>query len=229
MNQIVCAIAALAFVGHASAGDKPLKVYIMAGQSNMQGQAQVETIQRMKMTGDNMEMYRDIMGDDDKPDAPKGVYGFYFTDGDMNKGEERPLVEYSGALMPGFLPSPGAKQRYGPEYTFGIYMRKHLNEPIMIIKIAWGGRGLYQQFRSPSAGDYTEAKDGHGNPTGVYDHYMIKHAQSALANLGNYHPDYDPKAGYEIAGFVWLQGFNDLIGPYPENDFSDYTRLLACA
>ena len=49
---------------------------------------------------------------------------------------------------------------------------------------------------------------------------------------------YDPKQGYEIAGFIWFQGYNDMVGPYPPanpqkgrrspKDYSEYSRLLAC-
>jgi alpha-galactosidase len=46
-------------------------------------------------------------------------------------------------------------------------------------------------------------------------------------------PDYDPAAGYEIAGFVWLQGFNDMVDghTYPDRGkpgrFAVYSDLLA--
>ena len=226
VNQIVCAIASLAFAGNASAGDKPLKVYIMAGQSNMQGKAQVRTIERIKLTGGNPEMYQNMMSPDGKILAPKGVYGVYFSGGDMTKGETRPINETRGPLTPGFVEAPGEDQTFGPEYAFGIYMQKHLNEPIMIIKNAWGGRNLLQQFRPPSAGHYEKDTDSHGNPTGAYYQLIIKNVKSTLEKLGEYHPDYDPSKGYELAGFVWFQGFNDLIAPYPNGDFSEYSRLL---
>ncbi len=42
-------------------------------------------------------------------------------------------------------------------------------------------------------------------------------------------PAYDPKVGYELAGFVWLQGFNDLVDgqTYPNGNMIEYSRLLA--
>lgn len=212
---------------HVMAEGKPLKIYILAGQSNMQGQAQVKTIERLQYVGGDKELYKDMTGDDGKPDAPSGVHGVFFINGDMKKGESRPLLIKSGPLVPGFGEDDGDKVRFGPAYTFGIYMHKHLNEPILIIKTAWGGRNLLQQFRSPSAGPYEEEKDGHGNPTGAYYQHMVTHVKSVLADPGQYHPQYDASKGCEIAGFVWFQGFNDMIGPYPEADFSEYTRLMA--
>jgi len=35
-----------------------------------------------------------------------------------------------------------------------------------------------------------------------------------LANIKRVAPDYDPKQGYELAGFVWFQGFNDLVSTW---------------
>ena len=139
INRIFYTIAVLAFAGNAYAGDKPLKVYIMAGQSNMQGKAQVRTIERIKLPGGDPEMYQNMVSQDGKLIAPKGVHGVYFTNGDMSKGEARPVTEIKGPSKPGFVEAPEETQTFGPEYAFGIYMQKHLNEPILIIKTAWGG------------------------------------------------------------------------------------------
>ena len=38
---------------------------------------------------------------------------------------------------------------------------------------------------------------------------MNEAVHKVLENLKENHPAYDPDAGYEIAGFVWFQGFND--------------------
>ena len=40
---------------------------------------------------------------------------------------------------------------------------------------------------------------------------MIEHVRKVLADIKRVVPDYDPKQGYELAGFVWFQGFNDLV------------------
>ena len=38
------------------------------------------------------------------------------------------------------------------------------------------------------------------------------------ADIGNHHPEYDASVGYEIAGFVWFQGFNDQFSdPFRDN------------
>jgi alpha-galactosidase len=62
--------------------------------------------------------------------------------------------------------------------------------------------------------------------------------KEVLANPKSVYPNYDPKEGYELSGFVWFQGFNDLVGSYPASDpatgrkgikdYSEYSRLYAC-
>lgn len=49
---ILLAAAILAAMNTAAFAAKPLKIFIMAGQSNMQGKAQVRTIERLKLTED---------------------------------------------------------------------------------------------------------------------------------------------------------------------------------
>ncbi len=38
---------------------------------------------------------------------------------------------------------------------------------------------------------------------------MNEAVHAVLKDLGKHHPEYDAKAGHEMAGFVWFQGFND--------------------
>jgi len=126
-----------------------------------------------------------------------------------------------------------------------------LKEPILIIKTAWGGKDLHTDFRPPSAGPYELSsfqkenypkQTGHGIPkdfdqwksekakaTGVYYRLMIEHVKKVLADPKRVCPDYDPSQGYEIAGFVWLQGWNDLVDHhvYPNHNYALYSELLA--
>lgn len=229
-------------ISSATAAPKPLKIYILAGQSNMQGKAGVRTIERLNMTEDSKQMYMDMNVKNGLPSAPKDVYGVYFGGDDMSRKKARTLSVMRGPLRPGYEGEMTSKSTFGPEYTFGIYMQKHLNEPILIVKIAWGGRNLIEQFRPPSSGKYLtlngeeKVMDGHGNPIGHYYSTVIKRVNEVLADPGKYHPAYKKADGYEIAGFVWFQGFNDLVGPYPYKDpkqgkksgkdYSEYSRLL---
>ena len=134
-----------------TAGAEPLKVYILAGQSNMVGMATASTLEHIKMTPDTAAYYADVFDADGKPVVLDDVY--------INYG-----VSEEGELDHGKLgPEWGARgrgARIGPEYGFGIYMHKALNEPILIIKTAWGGKSLNFDFHPPSAGEWTPPK-GH--------------------------------------------------------------------
>ena len=88
-----------------------------------------------------------------------------------------------------------------------------MGEPILLIKNAWGGKSLMVDFRPPSAGEPTDPKQKEN--AGKAYREMMSHVKDVLADPKKVYPGYDPKEGYEIAGFIWFQGFNDLVGPYP--------------
>jgi hypothetical protein len=69
----------------------------------------------------------------------------------------------------------------------------------------------------------------------TFDYYrlLIEHVKKVLADPQRVYPDYDAAQGFELAGFVWLQGFNDMVDGhvYPNhntpNRFDLYAELLA--
>jgi len=224
---------------------KPLKVFILAGQSNMQGHARIETFDYIgddPATAPLLKEMRDAGGDpvvcDNVWISSVGCLGDAYTD----------LTEKTGKLTAGFGAPDG---KIGPEFTFGITMGKQLGEPVLLIKTAWGGRSLHTDFRPPSAGPYKLSyfqeenypkQEGHGIPpdfekwkadkvkdTGVYYREMIKHIKHVLADPKRVCPAYDAKQGFEIAGFVWLQGFNDMVDDhvYPDPKQGDASPKYA--
>ena len=212
---------------------KPLKVFILCGQSNMEGHAQISTFPAIAKDPKTADMYKEMVGADGKPKVCDDVWIAY-SFGDFSGN---PVGKRSGKLTAGF----GSQHhvgtgKIGPEFTFGIYMHKLLNEPILLIKDAWGGKSLKVDFRPPSAGELTDEKSK--DKAGVYYKLLIDHVKEVLADPKKVYPDYDPKEGYELAGFIWFQGFNDLVGSYPATDpskgkksikdYSEYSRLLAC-
>jgi len=77
--------------------------------------------------------------------------------------------------------------------------------------------------------DIAAEKAEKAKETGRFYRYMVEHVKKVLADPKRVCPDYDPAAGYEIAGFVWLQGFNDLVdgNTYPtgaDGKTRDYTK-----
>ncbi len=231
---------------------KPLKVFILAGQSNMQGHAKIETFDYIgddPATAPILKEMRDAGGKPRVCDqvwiSSIGCLGDAYSD----------LTEKTGKLTAGFGAPEG---KIGPEFTFGIQMEKRLGEPVLLIKTAWGGRSLHTDFRPPSAGAYElnsyqrklyHGPPGHGVPkdmdqwlaekksdTGRYYRLMVEHVKKVLADPKRVCPAYDAAQGFEIAGFVWLQGFNDMVDGhvYPDpakgaagNRFADYSEWLA--
>lgn len=215
---------------------KPLKVFILAGQSNMQGHARVETFDYIGDDPATAPLLRAMRREDGKPRvldrvwiSSIGCLGDAYSD----------LTEKTGLLTAGF----GAPEnKIGPEFTFGIFIEKLLGEPILLIKTAWGGRSLHTDFRPPSAGKYEptaqEAKRWADKPerraeteaaTGVFYREMVAHVKKVLADPKRVCPVYDPQQGYELAGFIWLQGFNDLVSsdtypPKPGEKVRDYSK-----
>lgn len=226
------------------AGDKPLKVFILAGQSNMQGHASISTFDSLNQDPKTAALLKEMRGPDGKPKvcdkvwiSSIGCLGDAYSD----------LTEKTGKLTAGFgAPS----DKIGPEFTFGLTMEKLLGEPILIIKTSWGGRSLHTDFRPPSAGvekfndfiidqwkkrglDVEKESAEIQKRGGVFYRHMIDHVQKVLKDIQRIVPDYDPKQGYELAGFVWFQGFNDLVDSwtYPDQNkragYDAYTQLLA--
>ena len=233
----------------ASAQGKPLKVFILAGQSNMQGHADISTFDYIgndPLTAPILAAMRDAEG------KPKVCENVWISSLGCGGNQYSDMLEKTGRLTAGFGASDST---IGPEFTFGIYSEKMLEEPVLIIKTSWGGRSLNTDFRPPSAGPYKLPKEiqdvwdqhpqgAHGIPkledrnkwqeekdaaTGVMYRAMIEHVRKVTQDIKRVCPEYDEKDGYELAGFVWLQGFNDLVDgqTYPNENYDEYSRLLA--
>jgi len=138
---------------------KPLKVFILAGQSNMEGHAQISTFDYIGKDPLTAPILKDMRNPDGTPRVCDKVCMSYLTgpyDGSSNG-------EGLGKLTAGFGERGGNPtqlgSKIGPEFTFGIYMEKELKEPILINKTAWGGRSLNTECRPPSAGPYKLPKE----------------------------------------------------------------------
>lgn len=200
------------------AAAKPLKVFILAGQSNMQGHAKVSTFEHIGMDPATQPMLAEMQNADGTPEVCERVWISSIGCAD---------TEQTGKLTTGF----GASQngpKIGPEFTFGLYMQKFTDAPILLIKTAWGGKSLNTDFRPPSAGPYVfnetqlaafqkQGKDlaaikaAKEKETGAYYRLMVEHVKKVLGDIKRVVPGYDAAQGYELAGFVWFQGWNDLV------------------
>jgi alpha-galactosidase len=238
----------------AAAQPKKLRVFILAGQSNMEGPASIRTFDYIGDDPATAPMLKMMRGADGKPAVCDGAWISYLTGaGEKNFVLNGKLTAGYGSMWGQDPTKPGDK--IGPEFTFGLTMDAALDEPVLIIKAAWGGKSLHTDFRPPSAGPY-ELNDfqrklyygpkGHGVPedmekwlaqkkqdTGHYYRLMMEHVKKVLADPKKVIPDYDAAQGFELAGFVWLQGWNDMVDGhvYPNHNqpdrFALYSELLA--
>ena len=177
-----------------AAADEVTKVFILAGQSNMEGKGVVSMNGERGYNGGKGNLVWSMEQSESK-DKMK-----HLRDGD-GKWVERADVKISykvgdkvrkGPLTVGYT-NFGRQSHIGPELQFGHVMGDFFEEPVLLIKTAWGGKSLYQDFRPPSS----------GGTTGPYYQQMLAEVEEALAKL--------PKGSYELAGFVWMQGWNDMI------------------
>jgi len=173
-----------------SAGAAPVKVFILAGQSNMEGQAVADldgknyndgkgTLKALLADPAKAAMFKHLVGPDGKWTVRDDVRVRY-------KRERGPLLE--GPLTMGFAVY-GGTHHFGPELQFGHVIGDYSREPVLLIKTAWGGKSLYKDFRPPSS----------GGEVGPYYTKMIAEVREALAACKD----------YELSGFVWYQGWND--------------------
>jgi hypothetical protein len=210
-------LALLGFGVHtAQAADppKPVKVFILAGQSNMEGQA-VADLEGKDYNGGKGTL-KALLNDPAKAPLVKHLVndkGGWAVREDVwvrYQREKQPLL--AGKLSVGFAVY-GGTHHFGPELQFGHVVGDHFSEQVLLIKTAWGGKSLYKDFRPPSS----------GGEVGPYYTKMIAEVREALANLKKDFPA-DADQGYELAGFVWYHGWND--GVEPKKAVPEYEQNL---
>jgi HEAT repeat protein len=181
----------------------PIKVFVLAGQSNMEGQAVVDLDGPDYNEGRGT--YRSLL------QGPPfyGRYG-HWNDGERGwRTRDDVRVWYrpeggpvkSGPLGVGFTPYEG-KHHFGPELEIGRVLGDAFAEPVLLVKTAWGGKSLRVDFRPPSA----------GGTVGPYYLKMLEDVRAATADLAALFPGRQ-SLDFELAGFVWFHGWNDMCDP----------------
>ena len=210
---------------------KPVKVFFLVGQSNMEG----------KGNPIHLDTYKD------DPAIKSGYAGL--KDGDGWAVRDDVWITYpsknGGAKHGGLSVGYGTKgvDSIGPEFGFGHTVGNAIEEPVVLIKIAWGGKSVAVDFRPPGAPPedaaieelLEKAKKKKPDTTiedvkARYGHYyreVLRHAKEELANLDKRFPELRG-AEPELAGLIWHQGFNDKIRKdLKDTQYKEYTRLLS--
>ena len=223
MKHILLTLTALlASLAALNAAPKPVKVFVLAGQSNMEGQAVVDlagkdyndrkgTLTMLMEDPAKAPMFRHLKGADGKWRVRDDVWVHY-------QREDRPLL--AGPLGIGFSVY-GDAHHFGPELQFGHVMGDHLDNQVLLIKTAWGGKSLFKDFRPPSS----------GGEVGKYYSLMIRQVREALGIMEKELPALRGRS-FELAGFVWYQGWNDGVNgrtavPEYEQNPIDYKFQIA--
>jgi len=208
----------------------PVKIFVLAGQSNMEGHGKVEMgrdsnyvkgdkgskreipgglggLRRLATAPDMSEQYGHLLGKDGEWVERDDVWVITTTSG-----------RKSGRLTVGF----GKGQWFGPELQFGHRVGDAIDEPVLLIKTAWGGHSLGVNFRPPSSGKPNyEKMNFKEEDLGASYREMVKIVKDVRENLGSHFPELEGR-GTEIVGLGWHQGWNDagsaeMVAEYAEN------------
>ena len=244
-----------------------VKVFILAGQSNMEGRGFPEPLAWQVSQKKYRERYTHFIKNGDYDTFTKQVA----ETKDPKNPRQTPKYLWStrhdvwinylgkhGNLTVGY----GApREGFGPEFNFGHVMGKHYDEQVLIIKTSWGGRALARGFLPPSSmlsdAEYAKLAAKQNEETRKWNEEepariesfnkravernktakrkqrlrkfkprklttaeqykdqfekdyrnMVAEVHGCLAEIGKRFPGYKNQ-GYELAGFVWFQGWND--------------------
>jgi alpha-galactosidase len=205
-------------------GGSPVKVFVLAGQSNMEGKAPNALLDYQATDSKTKDLFAHLRRDN----------MWIVRDDVFIK-----FLDRKGPLAVGY----GSPGRTGVELEFGTVVGDHFEEPVILIKAAWGGHSLCRFFRSPSAGypadevlqkelDQAQANVKKNNeknkkddplPTmedikkgyGVSYRNMMAEVKDVMDNYAAMFPALKGKTP-ELAGFVWFQGWNDQYGAQDE-------------
>jgi len=234
MKRSITFLIALATSAQMATAADTVKVFLLAGQSNMEGKADNKLIEHQATDAKTKAHFAHLRKDDEWVVRDDAFIKF---------------LGRKGGLTIGY----GSPNKTGPELEFGYMMAEHFDEPVLLIKAAWGGHSLYQKFRPPSAGlpakEKLEAelakaqervkknneKNKKSDPlptmediTSVYGssyRNMMKEVEDTFANYGEMFPELKGKK-LEMTGFVWFQGFNDMFGDDAPGAYAENMKLF---
>lgn len=196
--------------GTVYADEQSVVVYILAGQSNMQGQGVVEMNHADLYNGGkgNLVWSMQHSGSSDRMQHLRKPNGDWAIRDDVRISFRTNDQLREGGLTIGYT-GYGRNTHIGPELQFGHVVGNHFDQPVLLIKTAWGGKSLHVDFRPPSA----------SGDTGPYYKQMISEVQEALTRLGD--------TPFKIAGFVWMQGWNDMVSIEATTEYAENLTHLA--
>lgn len=170
--------------------ESKIRVFVLAGQSNMEGFGTVEDSENdpgslTDVIQNDEEGNWSEIGELENWNSLDNAYLYFANNGDTIKTN----VTVGQGNDPNLI---------GAELMFAYQLDEYYEDPVLIIKTAWGGKNLAVDFRPPSA----------GGETGEYYNKMIETIQEVTQNLTEEFPNIGSE-DFEISGFTWFQGWND--------------------
>ncbi len=182
----------LSLQGHAK--EKVVTIFILAGQSNMEGHGRIAgtqkgTLESLITDPSTASRYRHLH-----------VNGKWITRKDVWIS----WLDRFGQLGVGNWAAGGA---IGPELGFGWTIGDHIEGPVLLLKFGPGGTSLAGPWRPPSAGPHRNGKPRGEGVGDQFDHLVT----SVKQRIENLESEFPSLAGYrpKIGGFGWHQGWND--------------------
>jgi len=166
---------------------KPIKVYILSGQSNMVGMGSPAKLEPLAK---NDKKFQYLMDDDGKWTVRKDVFFVGITN--------RRIARWLTVGVMG--------RTLGPEVGIGHVLGYYHDEVVLIIKAAQGNRSIGFDVMPPSS-RVGASKEGKFYKGWQYDGF-VANIHKILDNLPEYFPAYKDQ-GYKIAGLCWWQGHKD--------------------
>lgn len=206
VRMILLLLIGYGLLAPSAAAEDIVRVFVLAGQSNMQGHGRIAanpdrnagrgSLEWLTTQSDQAADFRYLVGDDGEWRARDDVLIWYF--------------DRQGRLAPGF----GAREELiGPELGFGHVVGDAFDEPVLLIKIAWGGKSLAVDFRPPSS----------GGEVGPYYQELLRITRDVMSRAGSLFPELAGRTP-QLAGIGWHQGWNDRVN----QSFNDeYEQNLA--
>jgi len=203
----------------AAAMDKPVKVYILFGQSNMLGFGTVadpDTKGTLEYITQKEGKYPNIVDADGKWVVRRDVRYVHVMQSKPMKVLRNEWLTVGGKFV-------------GPELQIGHLLGDHHDEPVLVLKACIGNRSLGWDYLPPGSERYeyrgktycgyrdakfswpkseepdTDWENANWYAGKQYDD-DVSYAKNVLANLETYYPG---AGAYEVAGFFWWQGHKD--------------------
>jgi hypothetical protein len=244
------------------ADDSELQIYLLAGQSNMVGQAYTWEFNATGPGGWNVPTMEYLRDSPSYIDAlPDDVYSFkdhfnadwfkqrddvwaaHYNPGNgrnievRNEPDSSPndgaLPDYPRGiqpLSPGFGPAKSFgghnASLIGPELAMGQRLGDAMTSEVLLFKSNRGGTDLANDWRPPSAAADRGGSVGGDYKTTVHNFkQLLDDLDADLADNGRL-DQYGGATDYQVAGFVWMQGWNTVVGGGSSARIAEYSENL---